>query len=125
MTINKIINKWVLLIVSCCFVFVAKSQSFYAQVSSKKVQVGVPFEYAVVITVNATNYVPANLKEFDIVSGPNQSNSVQYNNGSMTQQMVISYGLVARKEGKYTIGVASVYVRRTKIRNKRYYNRSC
>lgn len=108
MTINKIKIKWMLLLVSCFFVFAAKSQSFYAQVSSKKVQVGVPFEYAVVITVNATNYVPANLKEFDIVSGPNQSNSVQYNNGSMTQQMVISYGLVARKEGKYTIGVASV-----------------
>lgn len=108
MTINKIKNKWILLIVSCFFVFAAKSQGFYAQVSSKKVQVGVPFEYAVVITVNATNYAPANLKEFDIVSGPNQSNSVQYTNGVMTQQMVISYGLVSRKEGKYVIGVASV-----------------
>ena len=101
-------NKWILLILSCFFVITAKSQSFYAQVSSKKVQVGVPFEYAVVITVNASNYSPANLKEFDIVSGPNQSNSVQYTNGVMTQQIVISYGLVAKKEGKITIGVASV-----------------
>ncbi|MDO8999305.1 MAG: BatD family protein [Bacteroidota bacterium] len=107
--INKINNKWLLsIIASFVFVFTAHSQGFYAQVSSKKVQVGVPFEYAVVITVNANNYAPANLKEFDIVSGPNQSNSVQYTNGVMTQQMVISYGLVAKKEGKITIGVASV-----------------
>jgi hypothetical protein len=85
-----------------------KAQNFYAQVSSKRVQVGVPFEYAVVIAVNASNFVAPNLKDFDIVSGPNQSNSVQYVNGSMSQQMIISYGLVAKKEGKLTIGPASV-----------------
>ena len=43
-------------------------------------------------------------KDFDIVSGPNQSNSVQYVNGAMSQQMVISYGLAPKKEGKFTIG---------------------
>jgi hypothetical protein len=86
----------------------ASAQNFYAQVNSKKVQVGVPFEYAVVISVSATNFVPPNLKDFDVVSGPNQSNSVQYSNGSMSQQLVISYGLVAKKEGKLTIGPASI-----------------
>lgn len=85
-----------------------KAQSFYAQVSSKKVQVGVPFDYAVVISVSANNFTQPNLKDFDIVSGPNQSNSVQYVNGTMSQQMVISYGLVAKKEGKFTIGPASI-----------------
>jgi hypothetical protein len=108
MAINKIKMKWMLLMVSCFFVFNAKSQSFYAQVSSKKVQVGVPFEYSAVITVNASNFTPPNLKDFDIVSGPNQSNSVQYNNGVMSQQIVISYGLIAKKEGKITIGAASI-----------------
>lgn len=97
---------WVLL-----FVLLAsgtRAQSFYAQVSAKKVQVGVPFEYAVVITINATNFSPPQFKDFDVVSGPNQSNSVQYANGVMSQQTVISYGLVARREGKYTIGPAAV-----------------
>ncbi|MEO6305200.1 MAG: BatD family protein [Bacteroidia bacterium] len=107
--LNNIKNKWVLIVLSCFFVFTARSQQgFYAQVSSKRVQVGVPFEFAVVVTVNANNYVPPNFKEFDVVSGPNQSNSVQYNNGVMSSQVVISYGLVAKKEGKVTIGVASV-----------------
>ena len=92
----------------CCMIYGARAQSFYAQVSSKKVQVGVPFEYAVVITVSAANYVAPSLRDFDIVSGPNQSNSVQYSNGTMSQQLVISYGLVAKREGKYTIGPASI-----------------
>ncbi|MBA2612853.1 MAG: protein BatD [Bacteroidetes bacterium] len=105
---NKIKNKWILMLVSCFFIFTAKSQSFYSQVSSKRVQVGVPFEFAVVLTVSGTNYVPPSFKEFDVVSGPNQSNSVQYTNGVMSQQIVISYGLVAKKEGKVTIGAASV-----------------
>ncbi len=85
-----------------------KAQGISAQVSAKKVQVGVQFEYAVVISVSASNFVPPNFKDFDIVSGPNQSNSVQYVNGNMSQQIVISYGLVAKKEGKFTIGAASI-----------------
>lgn len=108
MKTDKIKNKWILLIVSCFFIFSAQAQSFYSQVSSKRVQVGVPFEFAIVLTVSGTNYVPPSFKEFDVVSGPNQSNSVQYTNGVMSQQIVISYGLVPKKEGKVTIGAASV-----------------
>ncbi len=84
------------------------AQNVYAQVSSKRVAAGTPFEYAIVITGSASNYSPPNFKDFEIVSGPNQSSSVQYVNGAMSQQMIISYGLVARKEGKYTIGPAVV-----------------
>lgn len=108
MKTNKIKSKWILLVVSCLFVFSTQAQSFYSQVSSKRVQVGVPFEFAIVLTVSGTNYVPPSFKEFDVVSGPNQSNSVQYTNGVMSQQIVISYGLVPKKEGKVTIGAASV-----------------
>ncbi len=119
MTINKIKTKWILLVlVSCFFAFSARSQSFYAQVSSNRVQVGVPFEYALVLTVSASNLVQPTFKDFDIVSGPNQSNSVQYTNGVMTQQIVISYGLVAKKEGKLTIGPASVMAGGQKLETK-------
>ena len=95
--------------------FCAYSQGITAQVSSKKVQVGVPFEYAVVINVYATNYIPPSFKDFDIVSGPNQSSSIQYVNGTMSQQLTISYGLVAKKEGKFTIGISSVVSNGQKI----------
>lgn len=90
-----------------CFTQV-RSQTVYAQVNSKRVQVGVPFEYAIVISVSANSYAPPSFKDFDIVSGPNQSSSIQYVNGVLTQQMIISWGLVPRKEGKFTIGPALV-----------------
>lgn len=85
-----------------------RAQPVNAQVSSKKVQIGVPFEYAVVISVAATNFSPPSFRDFEVVGGPNQSNSVQYVNGVMSQQTVLSYALVARREGKYTIGPATV-----------------
>jgi hypothetical protein len=84
------------------------AQSVYAQVSAKKVQTGVPFEYAVVISVNATNFTPPGFGGLEVVNGPSQSSSVQFVNGVMSQQMIFSYALVARKEGKYTIGPAYV-----------------
>lgn len=91
-----------------CLTQQIQAQNFYAQVNTKKVPVGTAFEYAVVISVSASNFTPPNFKDFDIVSGPNQSNSVQYINGAMSQQMIISYGLVPKKEGKFTIGPAYI-----------------
>lgn len=84
------------------------AQAFYGQVSSKKVQIGVPFEFQLVITVNASNYVPPAFKDFDVVSGPSQSQSYQTVNGVTTGQILLSYALVAKKEGKLTIGPASI-----------------
>jgi hypothetical protein len=112
---NRIKNGLIVVLLFCLATSAVKAQSVYAQVNSKKVQVGVAFEYAVVITVNASNFTPPNLKDFDVVSGPNQSNSVQYVNGAMSQQLIISYGLVAKKEGKFTIGAASVMSNGQKI----------
>lgn len=86
----------------------AIGQGFTAQVSSKRVQVGVPFELAFTIGVQASSFAPPSLGEFDIVSGPNQSTSVQIINGAMSQQVIVSYGLVAKKEGKITIGAATI-----------------
>lgn len=111
----KSLRQLFFLILCCCFASKLDAQGITAQVSSKKVQVGVPFEYAIVINVYATNYVPPSMKDFDIVSGPNQSSSIQYVNGTMSQQLTISYGLVAKKEGKFTIGAASVMANGQKI----------
>jgi hypothetical protein len=82
-------------------------QDVYTQVSSKKVQVGVPFEFALVIKVNANSYTPPNFKDFE-GSGPFQSSMSQNVNGVVTSQITLSWSLLARKEGKYTIGPAVV-----------------
>lgn len=84
------------------------AQTVYAQVSSKQVQVGVQFEYAIVIKTNPNSYTPPNFKDFDVVSGPNQSSSMQWVNGQTSMQMTLSWALVAKKEGKATIGSAII-----------------
>lgn len=106
---NSILHRYFLVAITMLFSFTSFSQApVYSQVSSKKVQVGVPFEYAIVITISANNYSPPSFKDFDIISGPNQSSSTQWVNGVVSQQMTLSWGLVAKKEGKYTIGPAVV-----------------
>lgn len=87
-----------------------QAQSISAQVSGKRVQAGVPFEFAVVISGATTNYNQPNLRDFDVVSGPNQTSSIQSINGVMNQQLVFSYALVARKEGRYVIPSANAIV---------------
>jgi len=84
------------------------AQTVYAQVSSKQVQVGVPFEYAIVIKTNPNNYTPPNFKDFDIVGGPSQSQSTQWVNGVTSFQITLTWALVAKKEGKATISSAIV-----------------
>lgn len=90
-------------------------QIISAQVSSKRVQVGVPFEYSVVFTVNTGNFSPPTFKDFDVVSGPNQSSSYQYVNGVTSQQIIISYGLVAKREGKLVISPAGTNYNNQKV----------
>jgi hypothetical protein len=86
------------------------SQKLTVQVSSNKVQVGSPFQ--VVFTVNAqpSTYTPPNFQDFDIFSGPNTSQSMQYVNGSMSQSFSISFLIAAKKEGKLKIGPMTMVV---------------
>lgn len=100
---------WIVLLFSSVLLYQnSEAQAFYGQVSSKRVQVGTPFDFQIVITVNASNYVPPTFKDFEIVAGPYQSNSAQNINGVVSQQIILSYGLVAKREGKLTIGPASI-----------------
>src|SRR4051794_3260159 len=86
------------------------SQSVYAQVSSKQVQVGIPFDFAIVINTTPNTYSPPSFKDFDIISGPNQSTSMQWINGQTSVQNTISWSLVAKREGKFTLGPAVVTI---------------
>ncbi len=106
------IRKNIIFILLFCLSSVIKitAQSATAQVSAKQVQVGVPFEYAVVINANATECTPPNFKGFDVVSGPNQSSSMQFINGQSSFQLTLTWIIAAQKEGKYTLGSSAVRV---------------
>ncbi len=87
-----------------------KAQRLTAQVSKNKIATGEIFELAFSINSNCSSFRPPNLSDFDVYSGPNQSTSMQFNNGSLSQSITLSYQMAAKKEGRYTIGPASVMV---------------
>lgn len=98
-----------LLILSMAFCFKGISQKFYAQVGAKTVQVGQAFELAFVINVGgASDFSPPNFKDFEVAGGPSQTSSMQNVNGQISQSIVLSYIIVAKREGKLVIGPAYV-----------------
>jgi len=96
-----------LLVFACAFSF---AQKIEVQVSSSRVQVGVPFQIAFTVNSTPSTYTPPDFKDFDIYSGPNQSQSMQYINGNMSQSFSISFLIAAKREGKITIGPMTMLV---------------
>jgi hypothetical protein len=86
------------------FSFSLFSQKLTVQVSQNKVQVGNAFQIAFSINTVPSTFTPPNFKDFDVYSGPNQSQSMQFINGNMSQSFTISYLIAAKKEGKLQIG---------------------
>jgi hypothetical protein len=102
--------KKLLIVFYVCIAFLANAQTpaFYAQVSKNKVAVGEQFQIAFTLNGPGNNLVYSNLKDFNIHMGPNQSQSMSIVNGNMSQSTTISFVISAKKEGKITIGPASV-----------------
>ena len=53
-------------------------------------------------------FIPPSLKDFIVVSGPNQESGIQNNNGVTKQYIGVSYQLRPKQKGNFTIGPASV-----------------
>lgn len=102
--------------VICILVFVISlanvsfAQKLTAQASKAKVAVGESFQISFSLNSSGSNFKAPALTDFDVYSGPNQSTSMSYINGSMSQSITLSYVVAAKKEGKITIGPASVNV---------------
>jgi len=88
----------------------AFAQKFTATASKTKVAVGETFQLTFSLNANGTNFKMPALNEFDVYSGPNQSTSMSFVNGAMSQSITLSYIIAAKKEGKVTITPASVIV---------------
>lgn len=88
------------------------AQSLTASLSSTKVglndqfQLTFTFEGKEISSVR--NFSPPSLSNFYVLSGPNQSTSVQIINGVVSGSLSFSYFMRPKKTGKFTIGVASV-----------------
>ena len=101
-------------LVVCCAASlgVAQNATFVATVD--RTTVGANEQLQVSFTVSgpdvngARNFHPPDFKHFVVLSGPNQSTSVQMINGKVSGSQTYSYYLYARQPGKYTIGPATI-----------------
>ncbi|MCX6295816.1 MAG: BatD family protein [Bacteroidetes bacterium] len=82
-------------------------QKLTTTVSTNKVAVGEPFQIQFSLNGTGSNFKLPPLSDFEISEGPFQSSSTSITNGSVTQSSSLTYVLIAKKEGKLTIGSAT------------------
>ncbi|HVA98786.1 MAG TPA: BatD family protein, partial [Bacteroidia bacterium] len=91
------------------------AQKLTASASKTTVGVGEQFQISFSLNTNGSNFTPPSLSNFNVYSGPNESSSMQFINGTVSQSISYSYILAARAEGKFTIGAASISVNGNQI----------
>lgn len=88
------------------------AQTFTASVDNNQVGENARFEVSFTFEgkdINAVkNFTPPSFKDFRILTGPNQSQSMQIINGAVSASISISYILLPNATGAYTIGSASI-----------------
>lgn len=107
---NRIFKRMLTVVVTLLLAVPVFSQKINVQVSANRVQVGAAFQVAFTINASPSNYTPPNFKDFDVFSGPNVSQSMQFANGNMSQSYTISFLIAAKKEGKLVIGPMAMSV---------------
>lgn len=83
--------------------------SFTATVSKNPVGLNETFQVTFTLeNANGGNFRPPSFSDFNVLGGPNQSTSMSYVNGSMSQTIAFSYYLQPKNLGKFTIGSATI-----------------
>ena len=118
-----------LFFINNCFIFLFVlqwslfGQSFHANVNSTTVALNDKFEVSFTFEgqeANAIkNFLPPDLnKDFLILSGPNQSTSMQIINGAVSGSISYSYYIQSRNLGEYTIGSAKIVYKDQEYRSE-------
>lgn len=109
MTHFRLVLLWMLILTIISFSFAASQEgSFTASVDRNRIAMGEQFEITFTLNGSGKNFQPPSFTDFLVLSGPNQSTSMQFINGAMSQSISYSYILQPRSEGKFTIGAASI-----------------
>lgn len=87
-----------------------QESTFTASTSSDKVTMGEQFEVTFTLNGSGKNFKAPAFDDFIVLSGPNQSQSIQIINGQLSQTVTYSYILQPRSEGKFTIPPASIEI---------------
>ncbi|MBL4708558.1 MAG: protein BatD [Flavobacteriales bacterium] len=88
----------------------AGSVNFTVKLSHTTVEVGQRFQVTFTVNSKGGSFTPPSFGKLQLSSGPNQSQSMQYVNGNVSQNTSISYVLLAREKGNINIGAASIKV---------------
>ncbi len=112
MIVEMLINKLKILIAVAFINTALLAQSFNASVNSPTVglndQFQVSFTFSGQNLNGIKNFSPPNFLNFMVLSGPNQSTSMQIINSSVSASMTYSYYVQPKNIGKFTIGSASI-----------------
>jgi len=103
-------NKYIFSFLLLCLTSLGYGQKFTASVSKNPVAAGEAFQITFSIDGSESGFQIPDLSAFNVLSGPNATQSMQIINGAMSQSVYYSYSISAKKEGKFTIGPASTVV---------------
>ncbi len=88
----------------------ASGQSPFLAATANKSTVGQGEQFQVTFSFNAAgrSFQGPDLKDFNVLSGPNQSTNMQFVNGNFSQSISFSYILQPKNTGNFKIGPASI-----------------
>lgn len=105
-------KKPILLLLSslfCVAIFAQKEVVFKSSLSSDTVLLGNAFELRYIIeNAETVQFTPPEFEDFQLVGGPNTSNTMRMINGDVTRSMTYSYYLQPLEEGRVLIPSASI-----------------
>jgi hypothetical protein len=104
----KRISYIAVLLLFCAQLLFAQALRFTASVSSTQVAAGEQFKVSFTFNGNGERFTAPDFNGFQVLSGPNVSNSMTSINGNTTVSNAYSYILAAVQEGTITIGSASM-----------------
>ncbi len=111
-----IINSLILLSLSISVAF-SQDASFTATASKKDVSVGEQVQVSYTLNGSGRGFQPPLLNDFNVIMGPNQSTSMQFVNGNMSQSISFTYYMQAQKEGTFKIGPASIEINGKRVQS--------
>lgn len=99
------------------FTATAAEISFTATVNRNPIGTNEQFSITFTINAQASNFQAPSFRDFNVLSGPNQSTSMQFINGNMSQSVSFTYYLQAKSEGTFRIDPATIEVNGVKIKS--------
>ncbi|MFS2189274.1 BatD family protein [Mucilaginibacter sp. Mucisp84] len=98
----------ILTLLLCCSSLVFAQVKFTASVNKTTIGTGEVLEVTFSINANGERFAPPAFGGFQVVGGPNVSNSISMINGVTSASIAYGYDLVPTKEGEITIGPATI-----------------